>query len=71
MIEIAPLRDADRAAWEKLARGYKAFYETELADERYEETWRLLIADERIHGLAAWLDGRMPGIAHSTRAVRR
>lgn len=64
MIEIAPLRDADRAAWEPLARGYKAFYETQLPDARYEETWRLLIADERIHGLAAWLDGRMAGIAH-------
>ena len=64
MIEIAPLRDADRAAWETLARGYKAFYQTELPDARYEETWRLLIADERIHGLAARLDGRMVGIAH-------
>ena len=64
MIEIAPLREADRAGWEPLARGYKAFYRTELADARYEETWRLLIADERIHGLAARLDGRMVGIAH-------
>jgi GNAT superfamily N-acetyltransferase len=64
MIEIAPLREADRAAWEKLARGYKAFYETELAQARYDETWRLLIADERVHGLAARLDGRIAGIAH-------
>jgi GNAT superfamily N-acetyltransferase len=63
-IEIAPLRDVDRAAWEPLARGYMAFYKIELPDSRYEETWRLLIADERIHGLAAWLDGRMAGIAH-------
>ena len=64
MIEIAPLREADRAAWEKLARGYKAFYETEHPDERYDETWHLLIAGERIHGLAAWDGGRMVGIAH-------
>ena len=64
MIEIAPLREADRAGWETLARGYKAFYETELPDARYDETWRLLIADERIHGLAARLDGRIVGIAH-------
>jgi GNAT superfamily N-acetyltransferase len=64
VIEIAPLREADRAAWEPLARGYKAFYETELPDESYAETWRLLIANERIHGLAAWLDGQMAGIAH-------
>jgi GNAT superfamily N-acetyltransferase len=64
MIEIAPLREADRAEWEMLARGYKAFYETELPDDRYHETWRLLRADERIHGLAARLDGRLVGIAH-------
>ena len=63
-IEIAPLREQDRAQWEPLARGYKAFYETELPDGRYEETWRALIAGERIHGVAAWLDGRMVGIAH-------
>jgi len=64
MIEIAPLREADRAGWETLARGYKAFYETEHSDARYDETWRQLIADERIHGLAARLDGRIVGIAH-------
>ena len=64
MIEIAPLREADRAGWESLARGYKAFYETEHSDARYDETWRQLIADERIHGLAARLDGRIVGIAH-------
>ena len=64
MIAIAKLREADRDAWETLARGYKAFYETEIPDERYEETWRLLIADERVHGLVARLDGRIVGIAH-------
>jgi len=63
-IEIAPLRARDRAQWEPLARGYKAFYETELPDARYDETWRALIAGERVHGLAAWQDGRMVGIAH-------
>ena len=64
MIAIAPLAPADRAEWELLARGYKSFYRTETPDERYEETWRLLMADERVHGLAARLDGRMAGIAH-------
>lgn len=64
MIEIAPLGDGDRADWEALARGYKAFYETEIPQERYDETWRLLIAGERIHGLGARLDGRLAGIAH-------
>ena len=63
-IEIAPLALGDRAEWEALARGYKAFYLTDTPDERYEETWRALMADDRIHGLAARLEGRMAGIAH-------
>ena len=64
MIEVVKLTAADRAAWETLARGYKAFYETEIPDARYDETWRLLIADDRVHGLGARLDGRLVGIAH-------
>jgi GNAT superfamily N-acetyltransferase len=63
-IAIAPLGAEDRAEWEELARGYKAFYETEIPQDRYDETWRLLIASERVHGLAARLDGRLVGIAH-------
>jgi len=63
-IVIAPLQAADRADWETLARGYKAFYGTELSDEDYARTWRALLADERVHGLGARLDGRLVGIAH-------
>lgn len=63
-IEVAPLGPHDRAEWEELARGYKAFYRTETPQARYDETWRLLIEDERVHGLCARLDGRMAGIAH-------
>lgn len=64
MIEIAPLAPADRAEWEALARGYKAFYRTDHPQERYDETWAALIEGERIHGLAARIDGRIAGIAH-------
>jgi GNAT superfamily N-acetyltransferase len=64
MIEVAPLKEFDRAAWDVLARGYKAFYRTELPDAAYEETWRRLIAGDRIHGLGAKLDGELVGIAH-------
>jgi len=64
MIQVSPLKPDDRAEWEKLARGYKAFYETEHSNARYEETWGDLLAAERIHGLAARLEGRMVGIAH-------
>jgi GNAT superfamily N-acetyltransferase len=64
MIEIAPLRPGDRAEWEQLARGYKAFYETKLPDARYEATWAALLAGDRVYGLAARIDGRIVGIAH-------
>ena len=64
MIEVAPLAPADRTDWERLARGYKAFYRTEHPDSRYEETWRMLMAGVAIHGFGARLDGRLVGIAH-------
>jgi len=64
MIQVAPLQEVDRAGWEVLARGYKAFYRTELPDTAYEETWRRLIAGDRVHGIAAKIDGKLVGIAH-------
>jgi len=64
LIEIAPLAPGDRAEWEALARGYKAFYNTGHPDARYDETWRQLMAGEAIHGLGARLEGRLIGIAH-------
>lgn len=64
MIAIAPLAPADRAEWEALARGYKAFYRTEIPQERYDETWRSLMSGERVQGLGARVDGKLTGIAH-------
>ncbi|SHF79810.1 GNAT family N-acetyltransferase [Streptoalloteichus hindustanus] len=64
MIDIGPLRPEDRADWEVLARGYKAFYRTTVPDEGYEETWRRLLGEADLHGLGAWLDGKLVGIAH-------
>jgi len=64
MIAIGPLRPSDRAAWERLARGYKDFYETVLPDKDYERTWSRLQQNRDIHGLGALLDGRLIGIAH-------
>ena len=64
MIEVAPFQEVDRATWEVLARGYKAFYRTELPDTAYDETWRRLIAGDRIHGLGAKLGGTLVCIAH-------
>lgn len=64
MIEVSPLRPGDRARWEILSRGYKAFYETELPDAKYDETWRRLMDGEGVYGCAARLDGRLVGITH-------
>lgn len=71
MIVIEPLHPGDRAAWEELARGYKAFYRTPTPADGYEVTWRRLLDDgSGFRGLGAWLDrgGRgdatLVGIAH-------
>jgi GNAT superfamily N-acetyltransferase len=64
MIEIGPLRPADRDAWEVLARGYKAFYRDPMPDEAYELTWQRLAAGTELYGLGARLDGTLVGIAH-------
>ncbi|MGN6826980.1 GNAT family N-acetyltransferase [Paucibacter sp. M5-1] len=62
---IRPLQAADRAGWEPLARGYKAFYETEHDAETYELAWQRLLAGQEVHGLAAVdADGRLLGLAH-------
>lgn len=64
MIEIEPLSDSDRAAWQVLATGYNDFYETVWPQEVYDHVWRRLQAREAIHALGARLDGRLIGIAH-------
>ena len=64
MIVIGPFQHAERAAWEKLARGYNDFYETELPDRDYDRAWDRLLQDQEIHGLGARLDGQLIGIAH-------
>ena len=64
MVEVMPLRPQDRARWEVLARGYKAFYRTEVSDAGYEEAWRRLNGNEGLFGLGAHLDGRLVGITH-------
>ena len=64
MIEITPLREDDRQAWQPLAVGYNAFYERVLPDADYDRAWRRLMEADVLHGLAARLDGRVVGIAH-------
>jgi GNAT superfamily N-acetyltransferase len=64
VIDVRPLGPADRDRWEVLARGYKDFYETHVPPSGYEQTWRRLLAGTEVHGIGAWLDGRLVGIAH-------
>jgi GNAT superfamily N-acetyltransferase len=63
-LRIAPLQPEDRAAWEHLARGYKAFYNTPTPDEEYARAWTRLLNQDGIHGLGAYLDGELRGLAH-------
>ena len=63
-LHIAPLRPEDRAAWETLARGYKAFYETEVSPAGYETAWQRLLQRDDVFGLGAHDDGRLVGITH-------
>lgn len=64
MVEVSPLRQDDRTAWEVLARAYKDFYETEVPDTGYDEAWRRLMEGSELFGFAARLDGEVVGIVH-------
>ena len=61
---VEPLREADRAAWEPLARGYKTFYETPTTDEEFDLAWRRIVSADGVNGVAAKEGGEMLGIAH-------
>ena len=63
-IDVAPLRAEDRAAWEVLARGYKAFYRSPTTDEEYATAWKRLLARDAVSGLGAKINGQLVGIAH-------
>jgi hypothetical protein len=62
---VRPLRPGNRAAWEPLARAYKAFYETTLCDAEYDAAWLRRMAGGDVHGVCADRDGALLGIAHS------
>lgn len=65
MIQIRPFAPEDRQAWEPLWQGYLTFYKATMPAEVTETTWRRLNdSAEPMHGLAAFLDGRMVGIVH-------
>jgi GNAT superfamily N-acetyltransferase len=61
---VRSLAAADHARWLELARGYKAFYKTPVTAAEYERAWQRLLANDRVWGLGAHLDGELVGISH-------
>ncbi len=61
---VAALSRADHARWLELARGYKAFYKTAVTEAQYARAWQRLLANDRVWGLGAHLDGKLVGITH-------
>jgi GNAT superfamily N-acetyltransferase len=64
MINVGKLRSSDRAAWEKLFRGYIDFYQRAEPPEMYERAWREFEADSLIHALGARAGENLVGITH-------
>lgn len=64
MITVGKLTAADRPDWERLFRGYVAFYEQDHPQSMYDRAWAEFQADSRMHALGAWADGSLAGIAH-------
>jgi uncharacterized protein YhfF/GNAT superfamily N-acetyltransferase len=63
-LNIRPLRPGDRTAWEGLARGYKEFYATPTTDSEYALAWNRLLIQDGVHGLGAFAEDQLVGIAH-------
>jgi len=63
-LRIVALAAADHPRWLVLARGYKAFYKTQVTDAEYAHAWQRLLANDRVWGLGAHLDGELVGITH-------
>lgn len=64
-LEIRPIGEGERAAWEPLWRAYLEFYEASQSPEATDVTWsRLHDAAEPMHGLGAYAGGKLVGIVH-------
>lgn len=63
-VEVRSLRESDRAAWEVLARGYKAFYNTPTTDAEFKTAWRRIMDGDGIHAFGATVNGELLGITH-------
>ena len=63
-LRVVSLERGDRAAWEPLARGYKAFYRTETSPAEYDAAWERLLRRHDVFGIGAKEGGALVGIAH-------
>ena len=63
-MKIRLLRVGDHADWEVLARGYKEFYATPTTDAEYATAWNRVLTQDGVHGLGAFAEGQLVGIAH-------
>jgi len=64
-IEIRPVGQNERGAWEPLWQGYLTFYKATLTGEQNDLTWkRLHDSAEPMHVLGAYVDARLQGIVH-------
>jgi GNAT superfamily N-acetyltransferase len=64
-IEIRPVGRDERAAWEPLWAGYLSFYKATLTSGASDVAWaRFHDANEPMHLLGAYVDGKLTGIVH-------
>lgn len=64
-VTVRAVAAGDRPAWERLYRGYAAFYEVPMNDAVLDATWRWLMGQERrVEGLVALQRGELVGLAH-------
>jgi GNAT superfamily N-acetyltransferase len=65
MIQIRPVGEDEREAWNPLWAGYLAFYKTALARDISDLAWtRLHDPDEPMFALGGYVDGNLAGFAH-------
>ena len=64
-IEIRPIGKDERVGWEVLWQGYLRFYKSSQTADATDATWlRMHDPAEPMHGLGAYMDGRLLGIVH-------
>jgi GNAT superfamily N-acetyltransferase len=64
-IDIRPIGEDEREAWNPLWTGYLAFYKTSLTQEINDLAWtRFHDPDEPIFALGGYVDGELMGFAH-------